>query len=145
MSDYKAVVCKINEIRKHPNADRLQIATVAGGYEVIVDLDTKLEDLGVYFDTDGQLSDEFCKANDLYADCPWFKTRVEGTMGHRWLQAQSIFLLSKNYSKELPWFLITNTIQHKQSATYFTTRSDLASDQKEIGSGKFYPCNVVFY
>lgn len=64
---YKALVCKIEEIWKHPNADRLQIARVAGGYEVIVGLDSKQGDLGVYFDTDGQLSDEFLRANDLYA------------------------------------------------------------------------------
>ncbi|CAF3828841.1 unnamed protein product [Rotaria magnacalcarata] len=83
-------------------------------------------------------------ANDLYADCPWFKTRVEGPMGHLWLQAQSIFLVSKNYSKGLLWFPITSAILLKQSARYSTTTSDyqqhdsldLASDQKEIGSEK---------
>lgn len=62
---YKALVCKVTDLIKHPNADKLQIAVVASGYEVIVGLDTNVGDLGVYFDTDGQLSKDFAEANDL--------------------------------------------------------------------------------
>jgi len=83
MSDYKALVCKVASIVKHPNADRLQIATVAGGFEVIVGLETKLGDLGVYFDTDGQLSDEFLKANNLYARKNPDGTRAGGFFDER--------------------------------------------------------------
>ena len=57
-------VVKITELRKHTNADRLQIATIFGN-NVIVSLDTHIGDMGVYFPTDLQLSEEFCKINDL--------------------------------------------------------------------------------
>lgn len=57
-------VVKIAELRKHTNADRLQVATIFGN-SVIVGLDTHIGDMGVYFPTDLQLSEEFCKVNDL--------------------------------------------------------------------------------
>ncbi len=57
-------VVKIAELRKHTNADRLQIATIFGN-SVIVSLNTHVGDMGVYFPTDLQLSEEFCKVNDL--------------------------------------------------------------------------------
>lgn len=57
-------VVKITELRKHNNADRLQVATIFGN-SVIVSLDTHIGDMGVYFPTDIQLSEEFCKVNDL--------------------------------------------------------------------------------
>lgn len=57
-------VVKIAELRKHTNADRLQVATIFGN-SVIVSLDTHIGDMGVYFPTDLQLSEEFCKVNDL--------------------------------------------------------------------------------
>jgi hypothetical protein len=61
--DYKAVVTKI-KVRPHPNADRLQIGNVCN-VDVIVGLDTKDGDLGIYFAPDGQLSTEFAEANNL--------------------------------------------------------------------------------
>ncbi len=57
-------VVKIAELRKHNNADRLQVATIFGN-SVIVDLNTHIGDVGVYFPTDLQLSEEFCKINNL--------------------------------------------------------------------------------
>lgn len=57
-------VVKIEELRKHSNADRLQVATIFGN-SVIVDLNTHVGDIGVYFPVDLQLSEEFCKVNDL--------------------------------------------------------------------------------
>jgi RNA ligase (TIGR02306 family) len=63
---YKAICVKLSNIRKHPNADRLQLATVCGE-QVIVGLDNNEGDLGIYFATDGQLSQEFAVANDLIA------------------------------------------------------------------------------
>jgi RNA ligase (TIGR02306 family) len=56
----------LHNVRKHPNADRIQLATVCGE-QVVVGLDAKEGDLGVYFATDGQLSTEFAYANDLVA------------------------------------------------------------------------------
>ena len=62
---YEAIVCKI-KTREHPNADKLQLGLVAG-FQVVVGLETENDELGVFFPTDGILSDEFCKANDLYS------------------------------------------------------------------------------
>jgi len=60
---YKAQVVRIT-VRPHPNADRLQLAT-CNGYQVVVGLEQKTGDIGVFFRADGQLSPEFAAANDL--------------------------------------------------------------------------------
>lgn len=60
---YKAIVCRIHTF-DHPNADRLKLGN-AHGYQVVVGFDTNDGDLGVYFPSDGQLSEEFAIANDL--------------------------------------------------------------------------------
>lgn len=57
-------VVRIEELRKHNNADRLQVATIFGN-NVIVGLDTHIGDIGVYFPVDLQLSEDFCKINNL--------------------------------------------------------------------------------
>lgn len=62
---YKAVVTKI-KVRPHPNADRIQLG-MAAGFQVIVGLGVKDGDIGIYFPEDGQLSQEYCDANDLVA------------------------------------------------------------------------------
>lgn len=61
---YCGYVVKIKDLRKHENADRLQIANIFG-HDVVVDLNISLGDIGVYFPSDGQLSEEFCKENKL--------------------------------------------------------------------------------
>ena len=61
---YFGYVIKIENLRKHPNADRLQLLGVFGT-ETCVSLDTKVGDIGIYFPCDGQLSAEFCEANNL--------------------------------------------------------------------------------
>ncbi len=63
-SEHVGYVVQIKELQKHPNADRLQIAIIFGA-SVIVDLKTKVGDLGVYFPIDLQLSEEYCRENDL--------------------------------------------------------------------------------
>ena len=57
-------VVKVTELRKHSNADRLQVATFFGN-DTIVDLSVKAGDLGVYFPVDLQLSEEYCAKNNL--------------------------------------------------------------------------------
>lgn len=61
---YSAIVSKI-KVRPHPNADRLQLGTCYGN-QVVVGLDTQDGQLGIFFPTDGQLSHDFCVANNLY-------------------------------------------------------------------------------
>lgn len=57
-------VIQINELRKHNNADRLQIATIFGK-SVIVDMSVQVGAIGIYFPEDLQLSERFCQVNDL--------------------------------------------------------------------------------
>lgn len=57
-------VVKVTELRKHSNADRLQVATFFGN-DTIVDLSTKVGDMGIYFPVDLQLSEEYCTKNNL--------------------------------------------------------------------------------
>lgn len=61
---YCAYITTIKELRKHSNADRLQVATVFGS-DVIVDLSYHVGKRVVYFPTDGQLSKEFAEENNL--------------------------------------------------------------------------------
>ena len=64
MSEHCGYIVKLNEIHPHSNADRLQIATIFGA-SVIVDLSAHEGDIGVFFPIDLQLSEEYCKENDL--------------------------------------------------------------------------------
>lgn len=64
MNNYEATVVRLSNVRPHSNADRLQLGTCHGN-QVIVGLNDKDGDLGLYFIAGTQLSEEFCKANDL--------------------------------------------------------------------------------
>lgn len=67
MSDnYKATVIKIDNLRKHSNADRLQCTNIFGN-NVIVGLDVKEGDLGLFFPLESALSKEFIYENSLSA------------------------------------------------------------------------------
>lgn len=61
---YNAIITKIKNVRKHPNADRLLLGECFQN-QVVVGLETKEEDLGIYFPGDGRLSIEFMEANNL--------------------------------------------------------------------------------
>lgn len=61
---YEPSICSLTFVHKHPNADRLQVAQAAGN-QVIVGLNVKNGDVGVYFPPDGQLSPEFAAAHKL--------------------------------------------------------------------------------
>ena len=64
MSRHCGYVVKIENLRPHSNADRLQVLTVFG-LDTCVGLDVKIGDMGIYFPTDLQLSVGFCEANNL--------------------------------------------------------------------------------
>lgn len=61
---YYGYVVKVEHLRPHSNADRLQVATFFGN-DTIVGLDTQLGAMGIYFPVDGQLSERYCAVNDL--------------------------------------------------------------------------------
>lgn len=72
MGEYCGYVCEVKELRKHPNADRLQIATFFGN-DVCVGLNVVQGEIGIYFPSDLQLSVEFCDENHM---C---RKRADGT------------------------------------------------------------------
>ena len=61
---YSGFITTINELRKHENADRLQVATVFGN-DVVVGLGVEVGQRVVYFPTDGKLNYDFAKDNNL--------------------------------------------------------------------------------
>ena len=72
-------IVEVKDLRPHNNADKLQLATFFGE-TVIVGLDTKIGDIGIYFPCDLQLSEEYCDVNDL---C---RKRADGTDGRGYLE-----------------------------------------------------------
>jgi len=50
---YEAYVTTLKNVKKHSNADRLQVAECFGN-QVIIDLSFKEGDIGVYFPVDGK-------------------------------------------------------------------------------------------
>lgn len=60
------ICTKLCSVRKHPNADRLKLATVLG-CQVIVGLDSKDGDLVLYFDSNLRLSHDYLHYNNLYS------------------------------------------------------------------------------
>lgn len=61
---YNAYITTLKNVRKHPNADRLQLAECFGN-TVCVGLDYTEGEIGVYLPVDGQLSEEFATVNNL--------------------------------------------------------------------------------
>jgi len=59
-----AIVVRLQNVRKHPNADRLQLATVLGT-QVIIGLDMKEDQLVIYFDSNLRLGVEYIRYNNL--------------------------------------------------------------------------------
>ena len=64
MSDHCGYVIKVETLRPHPNANKLQLLDVFGT-TTTVDLNVAAGDLGVYFPCDLQLSVEFATQNNL--------------------------------------------------------------------------------
>jgi len=62
-----AIVVRLENVRPHPNADRLKLATVVGD-QVVVGLDAKDGDVMVYFDSNLRLSPEYLHNNNLYSN-----------------------------------------------------------------------------
>lgn len=64
MSEHCGYVVAVEKLRPHTNADRLQVATFFGS-DTCVGLDVVKGEIGIYFPSDLQLSEEFCVVNHL--------------------------------------------------------------------------------
>jgi hypothetical protein len=62
-----AIITTLANVREHPNADRLKLATVLGT-QVIVDLEAEDGDVVVYFDSNLRLSHDYLFWNNLYSN-----------------------------------------------------------------------------
>lgn len=67
MSNYKAIIAKIDRVTPIPNADRIHLATVLGE-NVIVSKEWDVGHVGVLFVAGTQLSETFCSNNNLFRD-----------------------------------------------------------------------------
>lgn len=65
--NYLASIVQVKQLRAHSNADRLQIATVFGN-DCIVGLDTKVDDVFVYFPLECQISAKLLSHANLFSD-----------------------------------------------------------------------------
>lgn len=64
MSEHCGYVVAVEKLRPHTNADRLQVATFFGS-DTCVGLNVAKGEIGIYFPSDLQLSEEFCVVNHL--------------------------------------------------------------------------------
>lgn len=62
--EYCGYVVKVDKMRPHSNADRLQVAEFYGN-ETCVSIEVVKGDIGIYFPSDLQLSEEFCEVNHM--------------------------------------------------------------------------------
>lgn len=77
-----AIIVEITNVRPHPNADKLKLATVLGT-QVVVGLDSKDKDRVVYFDSNLRLSNEYLRNNNLYSNAEMnAETKKKGYFGH---------------------------------------------------------------
>jgi len=61
---YYGIVVQLDGVRKHPGADRLQLANCLGN-QVVVGLEARDGDVTAFFPVDGKLSEDFLNANNL--------------------------------------------------------------------------------
>lgn len=66
-TNYRAKIVKIDNLQKHPNADKLKIAVV-DFQRVIVGLNTEIGDLFVYFPLESQINAEFLSFVNGFSD-----------------------------------------------------------------------------
>lgn len=67
MSNYQAIIAKIDRVVEIPNAESIQIGFVLGE-SVVIGKNTNEGEVGVFFCAGTQLSEDFCKNNNLYRD-----------------------------------------------------------------------------
>ena len=79
MAQHCGYIIKVENLTKHPNADRLQLLHIFGT-TTTVGLDVAVGDMGIYFPTDLQLSIEYCVANHLCRKNPLEGTADSGYM-----------------------------------------------------------------
>jgi len=62
---YTCIIGELKNVRRFPGADRIQLANCFNS-QVVVGLEAKEGDIVLFFDADGQLSEQYCYENNLY-------------------------------------------------------------------------------
>src|SRR5258708_352698 len=62
--NHSAIIAALEDVRPHPNADRLMLANVLG-YQIIVGLENHTGEMGLFFYPELALTEEYLIANDL--------------------------------------------------------------------------------
>ena len=88
---YNAYVVEINDLQKHSNADKLQVAKVFG-LNVIVGADVQVGDIMIYFPSDGQLNKEFAEYCNLLRKKDANGNNIGGYMDERKCNIKAIKL-----------------------------------------------------
>jgi len=65
--NYSAKIIKVDNLRKHPKADRLQICTIDGN-NIITNMDTQLGDIKILFALESAIATDYLSANNDYRD-----------------------------------------------------------------------------
>ena len=139
---YQALVAQLMNVRKHPNADRLLLAGVDNGAgqeiaTVVVSLDQKNGDIGIFFEPDLQLSEIYALANDLVARFdPETGKKVGGGFfdATRRVRAQS-FRGVKSYGFWMPiesLSFVNLSLESYSPGTMFNNLTDLDGTEWEI-------------
>jgi hypothetical protein len=63
--NYVATICKITDVFPIENSDNL-VRTVVNGFDIVVDKNTNLGDIVIYFPTESAICKEFLSINNLY-------------------------------------------------------------------------------
>lgn len=109
-----AIVAVLANVRKHPNADRIKLATVLGT-QVVVGLDAKDGEVVIYFDSNLRLSHEYLHHNNLYSNKELNQdTSVKGYFGKNGRVRAQKFRgeVSNGYVAEMGSLIFPGAIQH---------------------------------
>lgn len=114
---YEAIVCRLTNVRAHPNAQKLKLAN-ACGFQLVIGLDRAEGDLGLLFIPGTQIDSTFLVANKLYrkdpatgAQWPGFfesngkvrATKLRGEWSEAfWIELSALDYLSEGYRPVYP-------------------------------------------
>jgi len=153
---YNAYITRIRNVRKHPDADRLLLGECFGN-QVVVGLDTKEDELGIYFPTGGRLSIEFMESNNLIGKIDENGNRSGGFFDEKGHVRTQKFRKEKSDGFYCPltyltytnvdFTTLTNGTQfteisgHKICEKYITTKTKEYAGQKKKAQPKVkFPC-----
>lgn len=134
--NYLAKIHQIQNLRPHPNADRLQI-TVIDGNSVIVGIHQQIGDWGVYFPVESQIDAEFLSVNNQFDSKDLNKNKeIKGFFGKNGRVRAVALRSAKSEGFWCPVEFLTNwqpnlnlTLEHD---TYFDTVNDTLLVKKYI-------------